>query len=162
LLGFYAEAHILADRRPLNSTSLVGNRSRVGIAMTTRGPKNLPDYPLRIEFPLRIGGVQSRWRQSQNGLLASVRRSLKVGSHQGPQPVEARPAVIVTAHRLTVDDARPGAQFIHIQVDRSRAFLAKGPRTRAQSRFSLPEHNLYPFSTCAVWAGRWWQPVRGS
>ena len=34
LLGFYAEAHILADRRPLNSTSLVGNRSRVGIAMT--------------------------------------------------------------------------------------------------------------------------------
>src|ERR1700730_17355043 len=33
LLGFYAEAHILADHQPMDSTLLVGIRSRVGIAM---------------------------------------------------------------------------------------------------------------------------------
>src|ERR1700730_4365726 len=33
LLGFYAEARILADHQPMDSTLLVGNRSRVGIAM---------------------------------------------------------------------------------------------------------------------------------
>jgi hypothetical protein len=58
LLGFYAEAHILADRRPLNSTSLVGNRSRVGIAMTSEVRKTYlitPAYRRRPKSTKALG-----------------------------------------------------------------------------------------------------------
>src|ERR1700730_3614568 len=44
LLGFYAEAHILADHQPMDSTLLVGNRSRVEDAQFFCGNMRLTSF----------------------------------------------------------------------------------------------------------------------
>jgi hypothetical protein len=75
--------------------------------------------------------------------------------------VEARPAVIIAAALPSMMHDRVRSLFTFKLIARA-PFWQRGPERELNHDFSLPEHNLYPFATCAVWAGRWWQPVRGS